>query len=338
MLYIHGTGHFHPDNVIDNAFLESLDIGTNDAWIVERVGIRTRRTVMSLDYIRETHNRNPMAALEASDYTDAQMAARAGIMAVERAGLQMSDIGLVISGGCSSQWSLPAEACRVAAELELDVPAFDLNSGCSTFGTILHWVNAMKPEATPTYILVCTPEASTRVQNYDDRNAAVLFGDSASAAVVSLSEPARARVVSSSMASDPKGHRKVYVRAGEYFGQDGKSVQGFAIRRTVSCFKELRKGSAAGLDELYFIGHQANLLMLQGACRYTKVDDAHHLRNVEEFGNCASSGAPSVLSQKWDSFKDGDNLGLVVVGAGLSWSSLHIQFGETPGAGSATAS
>lgn len=330
MLYIHGTGHFHPENVIDNAFLESLDIGTNNEWILERVGIRTRRTVMSLDYIRETHNRNPMAALEASAYTDSQMAARAAAMAVERAGLKMSDIGLVISGGCSSMWSLPAEACRIAAELELDVPAFDLNSGCSTFGTILHWVNAMKAEATPPYILVCTPEASTRVQNYDDRNSAVLFGDCAAAAVVSLSVPARARVLTSSMASDPKGHSKVYVRAGEYFGQEGKSVQGFAIRRTVSCFKELRKAMTTGADDLYFIGHQANLLVLQGVCHYTNLDDDHHLRNVEEFGNCAAAGAPAVLSQNWDGFKDGDDLGLVVVGAGLSWSSLHIQFGDSP--------
>src|SRR5688572_32900439 len=46
MLYFHGFGHFHPENQIDNAFLEELDIGTNDAWIVERVGIKNRRTVL----------------------------------------------------------------------------------------------------------------------------------------------------------------------------------------------------------------------------------------------------------------------------------------------------
>lgn len=51
MLYVHGIGHFHPDNIIDNQFLESLNIGTNNEWIMERVGIRERRTVLSLDYI-----------------------------------------------------------------------------------------------------------------------------------------------------------------------------------------------------------------------------------------------------------------------------------------------
>ena len=42
-LYMHGLGHFHPENEITNQFLEELDIGTNDAWIMERVGLHSRR-------------------------------------------------------------------------------------------------------------------------------------------------------------------------------------------------------------------------------------------------------------------------------------------------------
>ncbi len=49
-VYLHGLGHFHPENEITNAFLEDLDIGTSEAWIVERVGIRCRRTTLPLDY------------------------------------------------------------------------------------------------------------------------------------------------------------------------------------------------------------------------------------------------------------------------------------------------
>ena len=327
MLYIHGIGHFHPENVIDNALLEELDIGTNDAWIVERVGIRTRRTVLPIEYIRETRNIDPMAAMEASVYTDAEMTAKAAKMALERAGLQLSDIGMVISGGCSTQWALPAEACRIANELGIDVPSVDLNSGCSTFGAICHFVGSMRADAMPDYILVCTAESSTRVMSYEDRNTAVLFGDCCTAAVVSLKHPARARVVYSSIASDPKGWDKATVRAGGYFAQDGKAVQGFAIRRTVREFKALRKhwGDDAP-NRPYFIGHQANLLVLEGVCRYIEVDDDRHLKNVAEFGNCASSGAPSVMSQNWDRFDDGDDLAMVIVGAGLTWATLHIQF------------
>ena len=61
-----GLGHFHPENEITNQFLEDLDIGTNDEWILERTGIRSRRTALPLDYIRETRNKDPRAAVEAA--------------------------------------------------------------------------------------------------------------------------------------------------------------------------------------------------------------------------------------------------------------------------------
>lgn len=327
MLYIHGIGHFHPENVIDNALLEDLDIGTNNDWIIERVGIRTRRTVLPIEYIRETHNRDPRDAMEASVYTDAEMTAKAAKMALERAGLELSDIGMVIAGGCSTQWALPAEACRVANELGIEVPSVDLNSGCSTFGAICHFLRSMKPESQPDYVLVCTTESSTRVMSYDDRNTAVLFGDCCTAAVVSLKHEAPVRVVYSSIASDPSGWAKATVRAGGYFAQEGKAVQGFAIRRTVRQFKALREHWGDDAPKApYFIGHQANLLMLEGVTRHIEVDDAHHLRNVDEYGNCAASGAPSVLSQNWDKLSKGDDLAMIIVGAGLTWATLHIQF------------
>jgi 3-oxoacyl-[acyl-carrier-protein] synthase-3 len=55
-MYLHSIGHFHPENVIDNCFLESLDIGTTAEWITSRTGIQTRRTALPLDYIRTTRN------------------------------------------------------------------------------------------------------------------------------------------------------------------------------------------------------------------------------------------------------------------------------------------
>ena len=56
MLYLHGIGHFHPEAVIDNKFLVDLDIGVDEEWILQRVGIRERRTVLDLEYIRTTRN------------------------------------------------------------------------------------------------------------------------------------------------------------------------------------------------------------------------------------------------------------------------------------------
>jgi len=77
MLYLHGLGHFYPENVITNRFLSELDIGSSEEWILERVGIVTRHTVLPLDYIKATKNRDLRRVMEASLYNNAQTAAAA---------------------------------------------------------------------------------------------------------------------------------------------------------------------------------------------------------------------------------------------------------------------
>jgi 3-oxoacyl-[acyl-carrier-protein] synthase III len=78
MLYLHAMGHFYPENIITNKFLEDLDIGTSNAWILERVGIENRRTILPLSYIKETKNANRMAAPEAALYNHTTLAAKDG--------------------------------------------------------------------------------------------------------------------------------------------------------------------------------------------------------------------------------------------------------------------
>src|ERR1700733_1373511 len=99
MLYLHGIGHFHPESVIDNKFLVDLDIGADEQWILQRVGIRERRTVLDLEYIRATQNADVRGAQEASRYSNAQTGSQAARMALSRAKLGPSDIGMVIAGG-----------------------------------------------------------------------------------------------------------------------------------------------------------------------------------------------------------------------------------------------
>jgi 3-oxoacyl-[acyl-carrier-protein] synthase III len=320
-LYVHGLGHFHPENCIDNAFLASLDIGTDETWIVERVGIRTRRTVLPLDYIVRTKNEHPSDSAHWSLHTNAETGAFAARMAIERAGITPSQIGLVIAGGCSPQYSIPAEACLVAAQLGLAVPAYDLSSACSSFAVQLHHLRLMRPEALPDYVLVVNVENTTRTVDYRDRRTAVLWGDGSSAAVVSTRVPAPVRVRHSVVHSDPAGWNKVVIPAGGHFTQEGSAVQGFAIRKSVATFNELA-AHLRNRPEVIFIGHQANLLMLNAVCQRIAVDAAHHRFNVDAFGNCGAAGAPGVLSQNWDALPAQAELVLVVVGSGLTWGGL----------------
>ena len=326
MIHFHGFGHFHPENELDNAFLESLEIGTNDQWIVDRVGIRNRRTVLPLDYIRATRNKDIRAAQEAALYSNAETGRRAALLAIERAGIAPSDIGMVIAGGCSPDTCIPAEAARIAKLLGLTVPAFDLHSACSTFGAHVHMLANMGQNL-PDFVLVVSPENTTRVTDFTDRSSAILFGDATSAAVVSTRIPGRARAVHSTFDVNPAGCDDVSIWRTRHFVQNGSAVQKFAIKQMSALLAETQaRLGPERKDSLYYIGHQANLTMLQAVCKRCSIAPERHLYNIVEHGNQAAAGAPVVVSQNWDRFQPGDVVALVVVGSGLSWSSLQIEF------------
>ena len=325
LIYIHGMGHFHPDNVIDNGFLEELDIGTSNDWIMDRVGIRSRRTVLDLDYIRETRNQDVRAAAEASMYSNRETGKFAAEKALKAANVGADQIGMVIAGGCSPDTVTPAEACSIAAALGIDATAFDLNSACSSFAVQMHFLSQMRPEALPEFVLLISPENNTRTIDYNDRSTAVLWGDGTSAAVVSTRVPSAVSACFSSMTSQPAGWDKVVIPRMGHFEQEGLTVQTFAIKRSTRCFRALQEQTQR--KDLHFIGHQANKRMLESVCARCDISDQHHYFNVDQYGNTGAAGAPIVLSQRWNDFSAGDQLAMVVVGSGLTWSGLAISFG-----------
>ena len=114
-LFLHGLGHFHPENEINNRFLESLEIGTSDEWILERVGIRSRRTVLPLDYIRTTRNRDARAAAEAALYATAELGARAAELRARARRHRRERHRHGDRRRLRRRTASPAEACTIAA-------------------------------------------------------------------------------------------------------------------------------------------------------------------------------------------------------------------------------
>jgi 3-oxoacyl-[acyl-carrier-protein] synthase-3 len=329
-MFLHALGHFHPENLITNAFLQDIGLETDDTWIVERVGIRTRHTVLPLDYIRQTRNRDVRGALEAALYSNAETGKRAALMALQRAGLGVKDVGMVVAGGCSPDECIPAEACRIAEALGIDAPALDLNAACSSFCAQLHFLDGMRPERLPDFILVVNPENSTRVVDYSDRSSCVLWGDGTSAALLSPRIPGPWRITQTLLGGSPSGADKVKVPRAGHFTQQGAAVQAFAIKRASETFLALRTHYLAAApgrtpDGLSLIGHQANLRMLESVQRRTEVSGSRHFHNVAHRGNCGASGAPTVLSENWDNPQVGDAVALAVVGSGLTWAGTLLE-------------
>ena len=326
-LHLHGIGHAHPEPEITNRFLEALDIGTDDTWILERVGIRCRRTVLPLDYIRETRNRDPRAALEAATESNASLGARAARMALARAGVPAGDVGMVIAGSSATDTSAPAEACNVAGELGLEVPAFDVSSACTSFYVQLHLLSLMDPARLPDWVLIVAPETLTTTVDYDDRATAVLWGDGAAAAVLSTRHRARARVSGTEIASSPAARDKVVVPRGGHFRQEGRTVQMFGVKRMAAGVTRLRDAFEQPDRRLHFVGHQANLRMLETVQNTAGIAPERHHSNVEWYGNTGAASAASVISMRWEKWRDGDDVAVAGVGAGLTWASYLLRFG-----------
>lgn len=328
MLYLHGLGHFYPPNVITNKFLADLDIGTTEGWIMERVGIEMRHTVLDLDYIRSTRNADPRGAFEASLYSNAETGAEAARIALQRAGLKPEDIGLVISGSSASDNVSPAEAATIAGQLGIDVPCFDLNSACTSFGMQVSFLSSMRPEALPPFVLVINPENLTRCIDYRDRSSAPLFGDGTTAAVLSASVPSRLTFSSCHYESKPTSWEKVTIPRMGHFSQDGHAVQGFAIRKATECVRNLQSIYSVNSNRFKFVGHQANMGMLNTVCERCNIPQFNHWHNVIHFGNTASAGAPGVVSQHWDDLFPGIHIAFALVGAGLTWVQMMLRMEE----------
>jgi 3-oxoacyl-[acyl-carrier-protein] synthase-3 len=254
------------------------------------------------------------------------MGAEAARMALSRAGISASDVGLLIGGGCAPDTTSPAEACNIGRILETTSPALDMNSACSSFIAGINMLAMMDESKLPHYVLLVCAEVMTRTVDYSDRSAAVLWGDGAIAAVFSTREPGRARIEGTTMRTDPAGADKVVVPRIGFFNQEGRTVQSFAIRKTSDLFLKHREEFETETNRLHFIGHQANLRMLESVCRRCEIAEDRHHSNCEFFGNTGGASSGSVISQNWDKWKAGDDLSIVGVGSGLTWGSYLLRF------------
>ena len=222
MLYIHGIGHYHPENKITNQFLEGLDIGTTNEWIIDRVGIHQRRTDLSLDYIQSTLNKQPELAKPNWEANTMKAIDRASQMALKRANLTADNIGMVIGGSSSPVYSVPTLASLVADRLH-QPSVLRYRSDCAMNNVHLDVVNKFHHSATPDYILMLISDHITRSINFSDRSTAVLFGD-CTTAILSKTIPSQMEVDFAFIDSSPDGWRLVNTPWGLCF-MVGREVQ-----------------------------------------------------------------------------------------------------------------
>lgn len=317
-----GMGYYHPKTVIDNKFLEELDVGTSSEWIIEKIGIKTRVTTLPLDYIKETRNQDPRQAVEVAEITPTEMGIEASKMALEKAGIAAEDVGLLIVNCCTPHQLAPCEAHRIACGLGMKGKAYDVFSACPAFALHMDFLNSFKEEKLPEFVLCVSTAALTQHVNYNDRTDGAIWGDGAAAWVVSTRHAGKLRTLDSFFAADPSRCQSVVIDTFGFFRQDGRAVRDFSVRQTVRLVKRMEENFPMDWSRDVFVGHQANRTMLQQITNNRNIPDSNHWHNVGEYGNQAGAGAPIVIAQNWDSLRAGQKVAVAVVGAGLSWGSV----------------
>ena len=328
--YIQFMSSFHPGEPIDNRFFSDLDIGSDESWIEDRTGIRSRHSVLAKeDILRLGKKETSIEQLRAagSVMSVAEMAQRS--IANWPSWPQAAEaLDTVICGTSIADFTIPANASSIAAAVSVSAAAYDVNSACSSFVTGLHVARALIGTGSSTSALLVNPERYTLSLDFNDRNSCVLFGDACATTLLSSEQGQRKslEVIDTFVDSDPRGFEKVQIPLQGHFIQDGKAVQKFAISKTVLSVQTILKRNGLGTTDIsYFVGHQANLRMLESARKRLELSPKQHLFNVDRCGNQGAAGAPAVLAANWESFRDGDLIAAAVVGSGLTWGAALLR-------------
>jgi len=326
-----GVGHYVPENIITNQYLETI-IDTSDEWIQERTGIRERRFF--------TPGKDTVTS----------MAAQASLLAIERAGLQTSDIDFIVFATITADYYFPG--CGVLLQRELNLPgigALDIRNQCSGFIYALSVADQFIKAGTYKNILVVGSEIQSTFLDMSTkgRGVAVIFGDGAGAVVLSATDNAEHRILSTHLhadgrfaeeltVKDPGGSRpgrwlthEMIDEGGTDVVMNGQNVFKHAVVRFPEVVREALDTNGyttANLDLL--IPHQANLRITRYVGEQLGLPEEKVVSNIEKYGNTTAASIPIAMSEAWESgqIKAGHLVCLAAFGSGFTWASALIRW------------
>ncbi len=322
---IWGTGSAVPARVLTNFDLEKM-VDTSDEWIRTRTGIRERR-------ICDPH-------MSTSDL--AEQAAR---RALDMAGLEPSQIGLIVVATVTPDMAFPATACLLQHRLNAPkTAAFDLSAACSGFVYALDVAASAVATGRCEHALVVGAECLSKITDYTDRATCVLFGDGAGAAVLG---PVRGGygILSTYLGADGAYGDLLYLPAGgsklpasqetvakrlHYLRMEGNEVFKLAVRAMGESAEAALKRAGMGIDGVrWFIPHQANIRIIEAAARRLGLGPDRVVVNIDRYGNTSSASIGIALDEivRRGDVQEGDSILMVAFGGGLTWGAAVARWG-----------
>jgi 3-oxoacyl-[acyl-carrier-protein] synthase-3 len=318
-----GWGSAVPDARLSNEDLEAR-VDTNDAWIVERTGIRERR-------------------IAGPNETSSTLGTAAAADAIKSAGLSPDDIDLLIVATASPDTLMPHTGAHIGEALGLHCGSFDVGVACAGFVYVLV-VGASLVQAGYEHVLVVGAETMSRVTDPEDRGTVILFGDGAAAAVLGRSQ-GEPSLLAWELGCDGSGAALIEIPAGggrapaspetieqrgHFMKMQGQEVFRRAVRAIVDSSTETLAQAGVAVDEVaWFVPHQANLRIIEAAAKRLGFGPERTVTNIERYGNTSAASIPLALFEAVDDgrVRAGDLVLCAGVGAGLAWGSALIRWG-----------
>ena len=315
-LRVLGAGFSYPDTVIDNRLLVELNAACAASPLFAQSGIAARRSSLPIEYLRGSGNDDVSLAPDAALESPSQMGARAARMALERAGIAVESVGLLLAD-CVTPWeTCPSEAARIGNLLGFKGPAYDLTGSGAAFPFVIDLLARWKDERVPDYVLFVSTNALTQRVRYRLGTAGVFFGDGSGAMVISTRRRSERLDLKVEKAFFEMGRvRGVSLGIFGDLAVDAGLLLQAAAARARSAFEACFSGNApAGIS--YLVGSQIGRDLLKGLGRERGVPESNCWSSVEQAGCCMGASAICGLAERWESLRAGDRLAVIDAGAG----------------------
>jgi 3-oxoacyl-[acyl-carrier-protein] synthase III len=307
---ITGLGHWIPSEVVPNSALTER-LGVDDAWIVKRTGVHTRRRAAPNERLSD-------------------MAAWAGRRALQDAGIEAYDLDLVLVATMSQDEITPNAAPLVAHALGAErAGAMDIGAACSGFLAALRMAAGQIETGRAEKVLVIGAEALTRMLDYDDQKTAHLFGDGAGAVV--LSADGADEIGPIMLAADGSlGPAITCSYEDRVIRMDGHSTYQTAVKRL--CEATVSAVARAGLeleDVDLFVYHQANGRIIRAVGERLDLEPAKVADYVAHMANTSAASIPLTLSllREDNRLRPGQKVLVAAIGAGFTWGAGIVEWG-----------
>ncbi len=305
--YIKDIAYYLPPQILTNEDLAKMF----PEWTVDKIASKVG--------IRERH-------ISAKEETVTDMAVNAAEALFNQNIVDRREIDFVLFCTQSQEYPLPSTACLLQNRLGLSTKcgAFDFDLGCSGYEYGLAIAKGLIVSKIAKNILLITSESYTKYLSEDDKGNRTIFGDGATATIVSTN--GFAEIGDFSLGTNGSGADYLIVRKGESLYMDGGAIFDFSSEVVPQMVDELLDKEHLKKDEVdLWIFHQANKYMINYIRKMMEIEKEKFYVYLENVGNTVSSTIPIAL---YEARKEGRLSGNVVIagfGVGLSWGATLLK-------------